>query len=305
VHFLSTIDFIVDDVQTVCARFSDTFSLLSPRTSWFQRLDSHRYEAAYGRAGDAYADAPSRLQFWSLLSDHDVAEAPCHSYLAPVSALVARQADRPQKIHATVLAVDDVEAAIAWLAARKVPAQVEPPCEHFPFQRVWIGWQGSAYADPADTGLYLELIPAAALPASATTAGASALRDRTTRLGWRMFVVEDLGAAITMMRATLGLEPAEAWTDSRLKADCVRYTFKHPGSASLVLAEPHDAGPARSYIAEHGPGAYILGIYATEPAAALAHALSSGAHHPYAGLDHLLTDAGTPAVVVSIEDYPA
>ena len=190
VLWLSTLDWFTGDAQESAQTFAEIFSLPQVRDDWLIQDPKHGYEAVFSRANDSVTAAPSRLEFLTVL--HDVDEDLCA--LSPYEQVSALQSRRSQQVHATVLAVDDIDNAITWMEANGVAMKVEEACEHLPFPRVWIGWDHEGGHIPGvEPDMFLELISADGVsPKLVASVKAPSGRAGISRLGWRMFLVDEL-----------------------------------------------------------------------------------------------------------------
>lgn len=295
IDLLHAVDWVVDEPRPSAERVSSLLGLPPVDDRWHHHVPSHRYEAVFTQAA-ALVDSPTRLEF--IRSFDGSQDRVCS--LPPLRAIEAMQGTRRQKTHATVFCVDDFEAYTEELQKAGLDVWVEPPCEHLPQPRGWIGWTdgGRRHVGGVDPGLYLEFIPTGVLGQAV-----QASIDRPRRQGGpatarRVHLVEDLDAAVRML-SRVGAEPARPVAAApELGGRVARYEFRHPGSAALELLEPEGDGPAARYAAAWGPGPWLTSIAVDEPDEVAAEAADNGAAR--ADVDALPIVELWPGVVVEL-----
>jgi hypothetical protein len=194
------------------------------------------------------------------------------------------------------------------MAATGVGVRVEEPCEHLPFPRIWIGWDGDEnYVPGVEPKIFLEMIPANGVsPKVVDSVTEPSGRSGESRLAWRLFLVDDLDAAVALMASAAALYPSETVRDDQLAVDRARFSFAHPGSATIDIAEPHATGPARDYLDSNGPGVWLTGLQVADPEAVISAALERGAMRAIPDvkqLQHVIGHEQLHGALVAVEPF--
>lgn len=300
IGFISTLDWMVDDPWSAATTFARVFSLPEVRPSWRQSLATHGYEAVFARAHDDVTAAPTRLEF--ITATDTTGLTLCE--MSPYEPVTALQRGRDQLIHATVLAIENTEQTIRWITENNIAARIEEPCEHLPLFRIWFGWNGEEHVAGVEPDTFLEMIPAEKIsPRVAASIHTPNTEPGRSRLGWRMFLVDDLDTAVDQMLATTALRPSTITHDEALGVTRARYTFSHPGSAALDLAVPDGTGPAHDYFGRYGPGVFVTALYVTNPEKTIEDTVEQGAKPAFPGssVDHVLAHHDLPGMLIAIE----
>jgi hypothetical protein len=259
VEFLNAVDWVVADLSPA----RDLLSALFPHLVVTGELDlpDHGFASTFFRGPAPLPDAPTRIQLVRVWEPPGSLTCDAAPFL-PMQQ--AQGLSRHQRVHGTVLAVANFDESIKWLAEADVPVYVERECVHLPYPRAWLGWsdEGQRRAEGVDGGLFLELIPIEAFPPSVRNpvTGPSHEPDPGLRALGRVHLVDDLGAALRQLWDGMGLTPAVCYEDSRLGMDAARFSFRHPASADLVVAQPTPNGPAARYRISEGLGVYVTTI---------------------------------------------
>lgn len=276
VVFLSTADWIVPSPARAAGRVAAAIGSPPPRERDVLATPTHPFSSQFARTSNQpWSLLPTRLQF---LEPTAVVESDGCS-TSPAPGLIAAQTGRQQRVHATVLVVTDD--ALEAIAERSLaPLLVEDPCEHFGWRRVWIGWdRDENRVEGHDAGLFVELVPVSAFgeeiarQATALNVGDFAGQVRVSE---RIFAVDDLDRAAAELDRSIGLVPSEAGT-GLLDPDAAfrRYSFAHPGSATIALVEPTPDGLTGA-LAGGRPGLIATSIVVSDVESAVERAVSAG-----------------------------
>jgi hypothetical protein len=277
VDLLNAVDWVVPDRRAAYTRVTELLPELEPTGE--VALPEHDFDSVFLRGPASMAAAPTRLQLVILSEGGAGPHSGCA--VAPFAPMQQLQGlGRGQRIHGTVLAVRNFDESIAWLRARSVPVFVERECAHLPYLRAWLGWSpdGLEHVPGVDGGLFVEFIPIEAFPRSV---GMAVLRPPeaapSLRVAGRVHLVEDLDAASAQLADTVGLGAPRRYDDPLLGLRGARWSFRHPGSGDLVVAQPYPTGLAASYLAAHGPGAWLTTLRAADAEATAEAAVARGA----------------------------
>ena len=274
--FLHAVDWIVDDPVAVAERLSAVFGLPEVRADFEQTLPTHGYQAVFSRVSSRMVDAPTRLEL--IDARPVVAQEGCS--VAPLAEVAGLQARRPQRTHATVVCVADVEGFVESARSRGAPVWVEPGCEHLPHPRAWVGWtDGGTYVPGFDGGLWFEVIATSALgPRMVESVAFAGRNPAAARVGRRVHLVGDLDATVRTLEASTGFAPdGPLRRDDRLGGRVATYRFAHAASADLELVQPRGDGPAADYFATWGEGPLLTTFAVPDAEATAAGAVEAGA----------------------------
>lgn len=303
IDFLHAVDWIVPDPAPAAERFATTLDLPPVRSSWLQTLPTHRYSAVFSRTAPTLAASPTRLEF---IAAHDESPPSGECSVAPLTTIAGWQGRRPQRWHATVVCVDDLDEFVDGLRRRGTPVWVETTCEHLPHPRAWVGWseRGRSYVPVFDGGLLLEAIPTSALGGRADPVPEDA--GDGTRVARRVHMVCDIDTVLRALATHVGLEPADrVGVDDRLGARVARFGFDHPRGAALEIAEPLLEGPARAYLDRWGEGPFVTTLEVEDPDAVAGRAADHGARRAE-GFDGgaVLTGGGLGGALIELVPRP-
>lgn len=266
VALLNAADWVVPDLGTAGARLAELFPELRP--TGLARIPEHDFDSVFLRGSADHAQAPTRFQLVTL---PDVPAGPADGCawapFQPMQQLQGR--GREQRVHGTVLAVNDFDGAVAGLVQRGIAVHVEHECEHLPYRRAWLGWSGEDRVEGVDGGLFVEFIPIEVFPRAVRESVTQPLAGPapSLRVAGRVHLVESLDAAVAQLSELVGLGEPERYEDDVLGLKAARWTFLHPGSAVLDVAEPRGAGPAADYLATQGAGSWLTTIGCADPVA--------------------------------------
>lgn len=304
IDLLNAVDWVVPDLTVASKRVRTLLPALE--TTGELHLAEHEFATTFFRGTAEMAARPTRIQLVALPqggADPTCAVAP----FVPMQ--VAQGLGRRQRVHGTVFAVRNFEAAVAWLRRRDVPVFVEHTCAHLPYLRAWIGWasDGRERIEGFDAGLFVEFIPIEAFPRS-VAAAVSAPRVPTAAPGLavagRIHLVRDLAEAVRQLE-NLGFGPPTRRRDDLLAVDTARWSFRHPGSGELVLACPAEAGPGADCLADEGPGAWLTTIACTDVHGAAEIALAAGADVVTRGPDRYVLRDPETGIALDLTSEPA
>ncbi|MBB5161535.1 hypothetical protein [Mycobacterium sp. AZCC_0083] len=283
VDLLNAADWVVPDLDVAGRRLVELFPEL--KSTGVSHIPEHDFDSVFLRGRADQAAAPTRFQLVTLPT-HPIGPADGCAW-APFQPMQSIQGlGRRQRIHGTVLAVHNFEEAVDGLLTRGIAVHVEHECAHLPYRRAWIGWSGRERVEGVDGGLFVEYIPIDVFPRSVRDSVELPRADEPTlRVSGRTNLMLDLDESVRQLAEVVGLGEPEFYDDDLLGIRAAKWTFRHPGSAALIVAEPAGTGPAAEYLAQAGPGSWLTTLGCAD-AAALAE--TAGRHG--AVTDHRDTD---------------
>jgi hypothetical protein len=284
VDLLNAADWVVPDLDAASRRLVEFFPEL--KSTGVTHIPEHDFDSVFLRGAD-HAVAPTRFQLVTLPErSTGPADGCAWAPFQPMQSIQGLR--RPQRIHGTVLAVHNFEEAVDGLLTRGIAVHVEHECAHLPYRRAWIGWSGWERVEGIDGGLFVEYIPIEVFPRSVresvdlTRAG-----EPTLWVSGRTNLVLDLDESVRQLAEVVGGEP-EFYEDDLLGIRAARWTFRHPGSAALVVAESTGSGPAAEYLAQAGPGSWLTTLNCADAAALAEAAERHGATTDHRDADRIL-----------------
>jgi hypothetical protein len=292
VDLLNAADWVVPDLDAAGRRLVELFPEL--KTTGLTHIPEHDFDSVFLRGQADHAVAPTRFQLVTLPErPNGPADGCAWAPFQPMQSIQGLR--RRQRIHGTVLAVHNFEEAVDGLLTRGIAVHIEHECAHLPYRRAWIGWSGRERVEGVDGGLFVEYIPIEVFPRSVRESVAlPRTGEPTLRVCGRTNLVHDLDESVRQLAEVVGLGEPEFYTDDLLGIRAAQWTFRHPGSAVLVVAEPTGTGPAAEYLVRAGPGSWLTTLGCADAAA-----LANAAEHHGAVLDRrdadriLLGDAAT------------
>ncbi|MEV6661496.1 hypothetical protein [Nocardia fluminea] len=256
---LMSADIFVDDATAVLRQLERSILLPAPRASWGQAWDGWGFQAYWCRVSPNLATAPTRLQVISPKGE------PSPDVAHPgIGAIHRSQAGRPVKTHSTPVGVADIDAIADRLARKGVPFRIDPPDALMPFPRLWAGRhdpkQPGLYVPSADGGLYLELVPTAALqlPADTVLAADPDLQagDMLVRVERKSFLTSDLDHILATLKRNFDWEPREVRTGPAGRSAIFGFTLAH--SADIEVVEPASGSAEGAVLHAWGQGPYLI-----------------------------------------------
>ena len=256
---LVSVDLSVEDPDGAAERLVSVLGLPRWKPSWVHDLASSQYRAYFLRPQPNRAIAPTAIE---VIGPH-----PVGGWSAGLKSIHLLQGERPMKTHNSVFAVPDVDAYHRRLTDASIPHIYDPGTPELPFGKLWVGQStapggGVAYDPSTDGGLFIELVPTAALrlPADAShpPSDPEVVEGAVVRAAARSFIVSDLDATLGAMEKTLGWSRPAVTSE---KSDCrvATYVPSLPGSAVLEILEPvSPEGRIAEHQARYGPGAYRI-----------------------------------------------
>ena len=276
VALLNAADWVVPDLASAGDRLVELLPEL--RATGLARIPEHDFDSVFLRGTADHAVAPTRFQLVALPEEPaGPADGCAWAPFQPMQDLQGRA--REQRIHGTVLAVHDFDGAVAGLRDRGVAVHVEHECEHLPYRRAWIGWSGRDRVEGVDGGLFVEFIPLEVFPRAVRESVTRPLSGPvpSLRVAGRVHLTGSLDASAAQLSEMVGLGEPERFEDELLGFRAARWRFLHPGSAVLVVAEAHGAGPAADHLAAHGAGSWLTMIECAYVTTSATRAARSGA----------------------------
>jgi hypothetical protein len=264
VALLNAADWVVPDLEDAGGRLVELLPEL--RTTGLSRIPEHDFDSVFLRGTADHAAAPTRFQLVRLPdAPSGPADGCAWAPFQPMQDLQGR--DRDQRIHGTVLAVHDFDDAVAGLLERGIAVHVEHECAHLPYRRAWLGWSGRDRVEGVDGGLFVEFIPIEVFPRAVRESVTQPVAgpEPSLRVAGRLHLVESLDAAVAQLTELVGLGEPQPYEDEPLGVSAARWTFGHPGSAVLEVAEPAGAGPAADYLAAQGVGPWLTTLECADP----------------------------------------
>jgi len=275
VDLLNAADWVVPDLHIAGRRLVELFPEL--KTTGLSHIPEHDFDSVFLRGHADHATAPTRFQLVTLPEHPNGPSDGCA--WAPFQPMQRIQGhDRRQRVHGTVLAVHNFEEAVDGLTARGIAVHIEHECAHLPYRRAWVGWSGRNRVDGVDGGLFVEYIPIEVFPRSVREAvELPRTGEPTLRISGRTNLVVDLDESVRQLVENVGLGEPRRYTDDLLGVRAAAWTFRHPGSATLVVAETRGPGPAADYLSQAGPGSWLTTLGCADAAAVADGAAQHGA----------------------------
>lgn len=292
VDLLNAADWVVPDLDAAGRRLVELFPEL--KTTGLSHIPEHDFDSVFLRGQADHAVAPTRFQLVTL-PERPTGPADGCAW-APFQPMQSIQGlGRRQRIHGTVLAVHNFEEAVDGLLTRGIAVHIEHECAHLPYRRAWIGWSGRDRVEGVDGGLFVEYIPIEVFPRSVReSVELPHTGEPTLRVSARTNLVLDLDESVRQLAEVVGLGEPDFYADDLLGIRAAKWTFRHPGSAVLVVAEPTGTGPAAEYLAQAGPGSWLTTLGCADVAAVADAAERHGATVDRRDADRvLLSDAAT------------
>jgi hypothetical protein len=254
VDLLNAADWIVPDLDAAGARLVELFPGL--RSTGVSHIPEHDFDSVFLRGAD-HAVAPTRFQL-VMLPERPTGPADGCAW-APFQPMQSSPGlRRRQRNHGTFLALPNFDEAVDGLLTRGIAVHVEHECAHLPYRRAWIGWSGRERVEGVDGGLFVENIPIDVFPRSVRdSVELPRAGQPPLRISGRTNLVVDLDESVRQLAEIVGLGEPVFYMDDLLGIRAAKWTFRHPGSAALVVAESTGSGPAAEYLEQAGPGSWL------------------------------------------------
>lgn len=185
--------------------------------------------------------------------------------MLPLLPAVARaQGDRPTKVHATDIAVNDIEELLG--RCRRDGRRHWTQEDRLGIKRVWIGFDANtptAYRPDGDGGLHFEFLPTRALrlpPAAFQERTPPPLQGdgRFLGLAARTYLVENLDAVLANIAVGFDWEPDQVVDIAADGSRRARLGFAIPSSPELHLVEPRGTTEDAQALRQWGTGAWSI-----------------------------------------------
>jgi hypothetical protein len=255
---LVTADLSTEHPDRVAKLVVDVIGLPPWQPNWVHNCPEDLYRAYFLRAQHDRAMAPTAFE---VIGPH-----PDSGWLEHLRVVHHMQGTRTMKTHATVFSVPDPEVYAKRFHDASVPYfSHDNPNGSVNFVRMFPGQTRDPFSyDPSvDAGLFAEIVPTTSMRLRPEALVPPTVPDVApglpVRVASRSFLVDDLDHTLRVVSSLLGWEPAEPIIRS-VQSGATVATLRGllPGSASLELLQPTDAGRVGDYYSQHGAGAYRI-----------------------------------------------
>ena len=304
--FLFSADLCVGKVEPAADELVNRLGLPRPGPKAYVRYPEEGWDVVFALVNKAFAAAPTRLELIAPLEGN-----------GPGPRVYQRQAPRPIRTHATVVATPVLDEVVERVRRAGVAHWLQPATDHVPFDRLWLGSPPGdlgKYDRAADGGFVFEFIPS---NSSAFAPGLFAAPQDEPKLGQagyrrivhRSFVVADLDAKLRLLADVLGWLPAHEVRDEPSRGyRFVTMTANHAHGAALRIVQPTSAdSTAGRTLASQGEGPWAITLSAYDLSVTVADLRARGVHvdefpagqfEPEALVPHLSSEIDAPFVIV-------
>jgi len=261
---LGSASFLVEDRERAASAAQQVLGLRAPKPHWILDTPGRGITVTFLRPGPSTALAPTPIE---IVASDEVRPGTDPRVALPLLPAVARsQGARPTKVHATDIAVADIDELLE--RCRRDGRRHWVKADPLGVRRVWIGFDATNptdYVPDGDGGLHFEFLPTEALrlpPAAVDASPAAPAAGEGALLGVasRTYLVDDLGRVLDDVHAGFDWSPDEPIGTGAGGTRRAVLGFRFPTSTRLELIEPHGATEDADALARWGPGAWAIVI---------------------------------------------
>ena len=262
---LASADFLVPDRDAAVEMVQRALGFGEPKPRWSLGGPGQGFRVTFCRTHPSLTQSPTLVE---LIEPADLdPDRPLSEVVPNVAGLAALQGDRPLKSHGTPVASAAVDELVERVRSRSLRHWVQPPSEHYPFPRLWMGIAAdelAGYRSGGDGGLMIEVVHTETLrlpPAAPAPGLGEPVEIRPSdmvRTAARGFLLEDLDRSLDELAETFGWEPERGPERAEDGSRRAVLGFRLRQSARVELLAPAGDREETGFLKRWGPGVWCV-----------------------------------------------